>query len=253
MNLSQLQAECSRLLSDPNNDRWSLSVLTTRLNLAQSEIAGYTNCLQVTEDLTPTANTSAVLLAPGGLTTAIFDVIRVTITTTGGDVLPLPGITVEELDIRYPNWRQWSAGQPFTWWYNETNRQLNLVPAPDAANAITNGLQVREARTTDDMVNSTDSAFGGEVALLPYNMAVVHWTVALCFQDDGTPEALAKSKFHRSGSLKNPGEYELFLKRILSEFESSQVVPSSIIFKPQGGRIGTWYIPNKSNPLGGIW
>jgi len=67
--------------------------------------------------------------------------------------------------------------------------------------------------------------------------------------DDGTPEALAKARFHKSGSMLHPGEYEKQLGRIMAEFDSPDIIQSQVLWKPEGGRAGGWGFPSKSNPL----
>jgi len=79
-------------------------------------------------------------------------------------------------------------------------------------------------------------------------MAIVHWVVAQCWMDDGTPEALGKSKFHRSGSIIKPGAYEDEIMRINDEFDNPKL-PRQIKYQKQGGRLGSW-APSKTNPLG---
>ena len=51
---------------------------------------------------------------------------------------------------------------------------MNLVPAPDAANAISSGLRVWEIQKPADLVNSTDVPFGSNTAMIPYHGAIVH-------------------------------------------------------------------------------
>lgn len=243
MNLSELQAEIGRLLNDPRNERWAPDVLTDRINDAMAVIQGYTQALKTAETLTPTANQATV-----NLDADTMDVYRVVITRANGDQFPIEGTYVEDLDYHFPDWRNWSAGDPKTWWYDAGNQQLNLVPKPDSNNAITNGLSVYEIRKPTDLVNSTDIPFDSNNQLVPYHDAIVHFVVAKCWQDDGSPEALAKSKFHMSGSMGSPGQYEGEVQRIIGEFDNPQV-PTSIKWQPQGGRIGGWW-PTKSNPLG---
>lgn len=244
MDLSGMQAECGRLLGDPNNDRWTAAILLARLNIAQVEVQGYTNAVKTAETLTPTA--SVRTLAVNGNT---MDIIRVTKTLSDGSIKPLNGINREELDFRYPDWQQWADGEPLFWFWDPDNMQINLAPKPDANNAITNGLSVWESRQPTAMVNGTDGPFDNSTEMVPYRMSIVHWTVGQCFMDDGTPEALAKSKFHKSGSMLNPGQYEKWIGRIMAELGNPEIIPDNILWQPQGGRVGTWYIPSKSAPL----
>jgi hypothetical protein len=243
MQLSDLQAEIGRLLSDPNNDRWPASVLTTRINLAQTEIQGYCNAVKTTETLTPVANQATLAVNANTM-----DIIRATKTLTTGDVVPFKGMSREELDFQYPTWKQWTSGEPITWWWDGSNQQINLVPVPDASNAITNGITVWEIRKPADLAASTDIPFDSNTGMIPYHLAICHWVAAYCFMDNGTAEALAKSKFHRSGSMQSPGQYELELKRIMEKFDAPEAIPDRILWKPEGGRTGSWG-PSKAFPL----
>lgn len=243
MNLSQLQAEIGRLLNDPQNQRWSQSVITTRVNEAQTEVMGYTDALKTDETLTPTVDTRAVALNAN-----VMDIIRVVITRQNGDQFGLDGTTEYDLDFNYPNWRNLGSGDPRTWFYKAANQTLNLVPPPDSNSAFSNALLVTEVRKPADVSSSTDIPFDSNAQLVPYHMAIVHWVVAQCWLDDGTPESLAKSKFHRSGSLAKPGEFEEQIMRINAEFDNPEV-PQNIKWQKQGGRLGGWW-PSKSNPLG---
>lgn len=244
MNLTGIQAECGRLLGDPSNSRWTTDILTTRANLAQTEIQGQTNAVKTAESVTPVASTRTISLNANTM-----DVVRASKTLTSGSIRPFLGISREQLDFLYPDWQQWTDGEPRFWFYDATNQQVNLVPKPDSGNAITNGMTFWESRKPTDLALSTDVPFDSNNQMIPYHMAIVHWVVAHCFMDDGTPEALGKAKFHKSGNMRNPGEYEKELGRIMAEFDVPEIVPARIMYSPQGGRIGSWLTPSKSNPL----
>lgn len=243
MNLSQIQSECGRLLNDPSNTRWTPDVLTTRINFAQTQIVGFTQALKTTVAYTPTANVSDVLIG------AVLSVYKAYKTKSDGSVVALQSIAVEQLDFMYPQWRQWNPGEPQYWIWNAGSLTVTLAPAPDINNVATGGLRLAEIVIPPDLVNPTDIPFGAEPSLIPYHMTIVHWVVAQCWMDDGIPEALAKAKFHKSGDMTHPGQYELQLARMISEFEVVDAQQNRILFQPQGGRIGQWFIPNKTNPF----
>lgn len=243
--LSLIWSECGRILGDPNHDRWSTDILTTRANQAQREIQAYTNAVKTEANFTTTSGTAYVQLS-----TTTLDVLRVTKIFTDGSIRPLDGTTREELDFLYPDWNQWQSGEPLYWYFDTingaTNARLYMVPAPDA-NVPT--LTVTYSRLPTDMSLSTDTAFDGNLLMSVHYWVIIHWVVGQCFMDDGTPEALTKSKFHRSGNMLNPGEYEKGLGRIMSQFDNASGAQSHILFRPKGGRTTNWYVPNKSNPL----
>lgn len=243
MNLSDLYVECGRLLNDASNDRWPQTVLLSRINDAQRVIQGFTKAIKQDTTYTVTANTQAVTL-----NSRTMDVLRVEITRQNGDIFALQGTTKDDLDFSYPNWRNLDSGEPKTWFYDATNQQLNLVPKPDSNSVVTNGLNVTSIYTPTDLASSTDIPFDSNNQLVPYHDAIVHYVVGKCWQDDGTPEALGKAKFHMSGSMSKPGEFELEIQRILGEFDNP-LVPANIKFAPQGGRLGGVSYPSKSNPL----
>lgn len=243
MTLQYIWNECGRLLNDPNNQRWSTTILTERANKAQTIIQGYTKAIKTSETLTATANQQTVALNANTM-----DVNRVIITRANGDRFPLDGTTVDDLDEDYPTWRNLSAGEPKTWFYDGVGQTLNLVPKPDSNNVVASGLEVEEIRSTTDMSASTDVPFDSNAEMKPYEDAIVAYVVSKCWADDGTPDALGKSKFFRSGSMSKPGEFEKELMRIYGQFNNPRV-PSHIHFEKQGGRLSGWG-PNKANPLG---
>lgn len=244
MNLSELQAEIGRLLNDPGNVRWSPSVLTTRINEAQTVIQGYTKAVKSDDTLTFTANTAGVTLDADTM-----DILRVVVTRPNGDQFELEGSTLDELDFDYPNWRNLDDGTPWTWYYDATNQVLNFVPAPDANAVVTNGLVVTGVHKPADVANSSDIPFDSNNQMVPYHYSIITYVVSMCWNDDGTPDALAKSKFYRSGSMARPGEFENEIMRINAQFDNP-AIPTNIKYQPQGGRIGGWW-PTKSDPLGG--
>lgn len=244
MNLSQIQAEAGRLLNDPFNTRWTPDIITARANIGQAKIQGYTNAVKTPESLTPVAGTRTITLDSDTM-----NIVRATKTLLNGSIKPFEGITREELDFRYPDWQQWQQGEPLFWFYDATNQQINLVPIPDATNAIVNGITVWESRKPADLANSTDIPFDSNNQMTPYHICLVYWIVSQCWADDGTPESLGKSKFFMSGSMLAPGRYEQEIGRILEEFDVPEVVPEQILWEPSGGRTGSWGFPSKSNPL----
>lgn len=249
MLLSELQDEIGRLNGDPSHERWPLDLVNRRINEAQTIVQGYTNAVKTKETLTPTANTATVTLDADTM-----DIVRVTMTRTDGSIFELDGISRESLDFDYPNWMNLSPGEPRLWWYDATNQELNLVPAPDTSNAIASGLFVWEVRKPTDLVNASDIPFDSNNQMIPYNMAIVYWVVSQNWMDDGTPEALAKSRFFKSGVLSNngAGQFEQQIMRILAKFDRPERVPENIKWRPTGGRAGAGNVPTKSNPFAGL-
>lgn len=244
MQLSEIWSECGRLLNDPNNDRWTQSVLTFRANQAQTIVQGYTNAVKTVETLTPVANDPEVSVDSDTL-----DVLRVRLTLPSGTKKLIEGINREELDFRYPDWENWDPGEPTLYWFDATNAKINLVRKPDSDHAISNALSVWEVQKPADMDTSDDVPFASNTPMVPYSYSVVHWVVAQCWMDDGTPEALAKSKFHKSGILERPGEFEKQIMRIREDFDVPVDIPTNILWRPQGGRLGSWGSPTKSYPF----
>lgn len=244
MQVSDFYAEIGRRLADPNNQRWSTDVLLTRMNRSQTKILVMTNAKKEKETLTPVAATATVQLD-----TDVIDVIRVDIQRTNGDWVKLRGYLRDQLDFDIPNWQQMDNGEPQFYWWDGTNQQINLVPAPDSANAITNGLRVWEIQKQPDMSASSDQPFNANAAMIPYHMAIVHDVVADCWIDDGTPEALSKARFHRSGLMDRPGEFELEIKRLLSKFDTPEDIPARILWRPEGGRASQSSAISKGNPF----
>ncbi len=245
MDVSAYYAEIGRLLSDPSNDRWSQSVLLTRMNRSQTKVQILTNAVKTKETLTPVAATKTVQLD-----TDVIDIIRIDIQRTDGSWFKLDGLTRDQLDFKYPNWQQLDDGEPVLYWWDGTNQQVNLVPTPDSSNAITSGLRVWEVQKPADMSATTDLPFGANAAMIPFHDAIVHDVVAQCWMDDGTPEALGKSKFHRSDDFSRPGKFEMEIKKIWQKFDAPEDIPLQILWRPQGGRASGSGLTSKANPLG---
>jgi hypothetical protein len=245
MDLGDLWAEIGRELNDPNNDRWSQAVLTDRANIVATQILGYTNSVKTRESLTPVAGTETV-----SVDSDTMDIIRVDIKNSSGEWVKLQGILRDQLDFEDPNWQQRDDGRPIRYWWDGTNQQLNLVPAPSSEWAQTDGLRVWEVRKPADMDTTDDIPFDSNAAMIPYHMAIVHGVVSLCWMDDATPEAMQKSRFHRSGLMDRPGNFERELKRILAKFDAPEDIPARILWRPQGGRASGRGLRSKSNPLG---
>ena len=241
MNLTQLEGEIARLLSDTSNDRWSLNVLTTRINIAQQVIQGQTNAVKTSESIVLIPQTASY-----SLNASTMDIIRVYKVYTDGSVRPLQGIEREQLDYRYPDWSQWNQGEPMFFYYDASLQTINIAPKPDSS---VGSILVYESRKPADLVNQTDIPFDSNNQMVPYHITICHWVAAQCFLDDGTDAALTKSKFHRSGSMTKPGEYEKQIGRIQAEFDVAEDVPESIMWSPTGGRRGYVYFPGKSNPF----
>lgn len=245
MDVSSLYSEIGKLLGDPNNDRWSQATLLTRMNLAATKILVLTNSVKTLETLTPTASTNEVQLD-----TDVIDIIRVHIKNSSGEWKPLDGIFREQLDFDDPDWQQRDDGEPVRWAWDGTNQQIILVPAPSSEWAQTNGLRVWEIQKPADMSSSSDVPFSSNAAMIPYHMAIAYWTAAQCFMDDGTPEALAKSRFHRSEMMARPGNFEREIMSINAKFDAPEGIPARILWRPEGGRATKSGFITKSNPLG---
>jgi len=244
MNVSDIYEECGRLLNDPNNDRWTTAILLDRINVAQTAVLAYSNAVKTKESLTPVAGTAEV-----SLDSDTMDIIRVHIKNSSSEWKKLDGILKDQLDFTDPGWRNRDDGEPVAYTWDGTNQQLTLVPAPTSEWAQSNGLEVWEVQKPADVSATSDIPFGSNNAMIPYHMAIVYWVVAQCWMDDGTPEALGKSKFHRTDDFSRPGKFENEIQKLRKKFDSPKDIPARILWRPEGGRLGT-RAQAKSNPLG---
>ncbi|HUV26996.1 MAG TPA: DUF6682 family protein [Anaerolineales bacterium] len=245
MQRSDIETEIGRLLGDPNHDRWSVTALRDRTQEAQIAVQALTNAIRTVETLTPTAETQEVDINDNTI-----DIIRATITDSDGDILALEGRSRSDLDFYVPNWENQDSGKPTHFFYDASNNQLVLYPKPSADYAIADALKVWEVRIPEELTGDTDEPFDNNAAMQAYANSIVHWVVAQCWMDDGTPEALGKSRFHKSGSIENPGEFEKYIRLINAKFNAPSVIPARIKWYPQGGRVGGRRV-SKSNPFGG--
>lgn len=242
MNLGEIHAECGRLLNDTNNERWITDVLTIRANRSQTKVLGYTNAIKSTELIDVVASSAAYVLSDN-----VLDVLTVVLYDANGVAVRLTPIDRFELDFKEPNWRNYEAGTPRYYFWDATGNFVTLVPAPNYS--YTDGLRPRTVNVPADMSATTDVPFDANAYMVPYHMAIAHDVVADCWMDDGTPEALAKSKFHRSGLFERPGEFEKQIMRIREDFDAPTDVPSRILWRPQGGRVGRGGRVSKDYPF----
>ncbi len=245
MQVSEFYSVIGGKLGDPNNDRFSQAKILAALNRSQTKILVLTNSVKTKETLTATAAQATVQLD-----TDVIDILRIDIQRTNGEWVKLRGFHRDQLDFEDPNWQQRDDGEPVCYWWDGTNQQLNLVPAPDANNAIASGLRVWEIQKPADMSVVSDQPFGSNAAMIPYHDALVHDVTADLIQDDKTPEAFATSRFHRSNDWQRPGEFEAAIKRINSKFDTPEDIPVRILWRPEGGRASKAGVITKSNPLG---
>lgn len=238
-----MDAEIGRLLGDPNHDRWSLDTLHTREEEAQSVIQALTGAVRTIETLTPTLDTKEVTVNANTI-----DIVRATITDTDGNVWPLEGRSIADLDYYVPNWQNNDSGQPVNISYDASNHQVILTPKPNSSFVVTDGLKIWEVRIPTAMTDDTSEPFEANAAMQAYANSINHWVTAQCWMDDGTPEALSKARFHKSGSLENPGEFEKYIRLINSKFNAPSIIPERIKWSPQGGRLGGTR-PSKSFPF----
>lgn len=244
MQRSEIDEQVGRLLGDPNHTRWTTDVIHAREELAQQEIQALTNAVKTVETLTPTANTAEVTVDSGTL-----DILRVTLTESDGTINVIDGRTREDLDFYEPTWPNLTADKPKTYYFDASNRNVVLVPPPSSTYAVSNALKVWEVRIPTAMTGDTSVPFDNTLLMKAYHMAIVHWTVAICFMDNGDQESLAKSKFHKTNDMNNPGEYEKVLKLINAKFDSPADIPARVMWYPQGGRRNMVGRPSKSAPL----
>jgi hypothetical protein len=244
MDVSDFYGEIGRKLGDPNNERWSQAVILERLNRSQARVQALTNAVKTKETLTPVSGTAEV-----SVDSDVMDIIRVHIKNSSGEWKPLEGILMDQLDFKFPNWQQMDDGEPLAWTWDGTNQQLTLIPAPNDSWAVADGLRVWEIQKPADMDDSADVPFSSNAAMIPYHPALIHDVVAECWQDDATPEAIGKAKFHRSNDFSRPGEFEKEIKLIRAKFDAPQAIPASILWRPQGGRASKNGVRSKGNPL----
>ena len=245
MDVSDFYSEIGRKLNDVNNERWSQAIILERLNRSMTRVLALTNAVKTLETLTPVAGTETV-----SLDADVMDIVRVHIKNSSGEWKPLQGILKDQLDFEDPDWQNREDGEPIRWTWDGTNQDLILVPAPDSEWAQTDGLRVWEIQKPADMSASSDVPFSSNAAMIPYHPALIHDVVADCWQDDGTPEALAKAKFHRSGDFSRPGQFELEIKLIRSKFDAPQSIPARILWRPEGGRASKVGLRTKDNLFG---
>jgi len=245
MDRQSLETEIGYLLGDPQHSRWSVTKLRERIEYAQQQVQALTNAIKQVNTYTPVADTKEVTVGSD-----IVDITRATFTDSSGEIRPLTGKSRIDWDFYHPNWENEDSGLPTEFSYDASNRQVILRPKPSSDHANADALKLWEVNIPTVLSGSTSEPFEANQAMQNYAMSIVHWVVAQCFQDDGTPEALSKSRFHRSNNVDDPGEFEKWIKLINSKFNAVTEIPARVKWYPQGGRVGGIGRPSKTNPLG---
>lgn len=256
MQRSDLEAEISRLLGDPNNTRWSTSVIDSTLDAAEIDVQKWTNAIKQSNSYTPTASSPYVIV-----NTKLLDVLTANFVLADGTIKgPKKGfnpISRWDLDFNRPNWQNESPGEPVLWTFDASNDRVILVPAPDSSNANANALRLLEVATPTTPISqgtSTSVPFDANALMVPYHRALIYYVVGERLKDNNDTDSLTKAKFFKSNDLQAPGEYEREIKQILMKFDVPEAIPAGVKYQPTGGRISGGGMNQKSNPLGwGLW
>lgn len=249
---SDLEAEVARQLGDPNNTRWTTAIIDLRLDAAELDIQKQTNAVKTSSTYTPVAEVKEVVVSAN-----IIDILRATYTLADGTVKTdkrgFQPISRWDLDFQRPNWQNESSGEPMLWSFDASTKSIILTPKPSAANVNTNCLtllEVRQVTTPLSQGTASSSPFDGNSLMVPYHRALVYYAVAECLKDNDDQISLQKSKYFKSNSLTEPGEYEAQIKMILMKFDVPEAIPAKVQFQPTGGRMsGNAVWPGKANPL----
>lgn len=251
MQRSDLESEVARLLGDPGFTRWTTAIIDSRLDAAQIDVQKYAKAVKITTSYTPAANVATVTVSD-----QIIDVLRATYTLPDGTIKTADRgfrpINRYQLDADRPNWPNEAAGEPVLWTFDASNRNVILIPMPDAANAIANALTLLEVRqpTALSAGSSASIPFDSNALMVPFHRALIYWATAECLRDNADEASMSKAKYFRSDNRQQPGLYETELRQIMSLFDVPEAVPARVTFKPSGGRLGSPGQLTKSNPLG---
>lgn len=253
MQRSDLEAECGRLLGDPNFSRWSTTVIDTRLVSAEIDVLKWTNAVKKTATYTPVAESSYVIVSSN-----LLDILAANYVLPDGTIKGpkrrFDPISRWDLDFNRPNWQNEESGEPVLWTFDASNARVILVPKPSSADVGTLQLLEVETPTTPINTDSTTVPFDNNALMVPYHRALVYWVVSECLKDNNDSESLQKARYFRSNDITAPGEYEKEIKQILMKFDVPEAIPAGVKFQPQGGRVSGYGLNQKSNPLGwGLW
>jgi hypothetical protein len=119
---SELWAEEGRLLNDPNNERWTTSGAASAQQPGANRRSGLHQRRQDNRNPDPDRRGPRSDGRLGHLGHhARSDHVAV------GQKKIIEGINREELDYRYPNWENWTSGEPSLYWFDGSNAKINLV------------------------------------------------------------------------------------------------------------------------------
>ncbi|MFA5234520.1 MAG: hypothetical protein WC390_08990 [Sulfurimonas sp.] len=195
MNRGDLRDECRRLLrdTDTTNQRWTDTVLNTRINYAQKEFVKRTRCIEVSTYTTTIVGVSTYAINSSNILASrrVSYAIK-PLTTTTTYYKEMEYMTKEGMDTKYPYWESADGSDPKRYFY-EADR-IVIYPKPSTTTyAGYNFLKHEYYALADDMDDDTDVPFNGLVYLYSYHETLKWYVCYLCAID--TNDTAAQSSF----------------------------------------------------------
>jgi len=179
---SDIRTQARYLLLDKSTDTtkqtWTDSMLNTRIEMAQIEIARKTLCLERTTYYTTYMSTRGYAL-PSDL--LLINRVAYYVLKTTNVYQRITRWTLAGIDEDNNYWQQLADGQPQKYYLWASS--INIVPAPNSSYAGESRLQIDYFKIPDTLSSDTSIPFDGEYRLYPYHPLLIYYVVAWCKRD----------------------------------------------------------------------
>jgi len=196
--LSEIRIRINDAKADTNNQHYSSSTLTTRINMVQEFIAKETLCLEaristpsITGQREYTFNSD--IIKPYRMAYYIAN-------SNPPSYQRLEWYSMTALD-KTPTWEDVSADLP-TRFYTR-GQKYGLVVAPSSVYASTYAVQIDYYKKPNALTTGTDVPFDGDVLLYAYHELIIKGVVIMCLEKEQDTTALKQEYYILLGKMKD--------------------------------------------------
>lgn len=195
---NDLRVKIGDAKADINNRHWSDSILNTRINIVQDEIAKETLCIQARISTTTVANQreynyNSDVIVPFRMSYMINSTSYTVYMATSAAYKKLEFKTIAGLDNDSSNWENATPGLPMK--YYERGQTYGLYPAPSTVYASTWAVQIDYYKKPTALSSDNDIPFDGDVLLYSYHKLLIYGVVIMCREDDRLDVSSIKTEY----------------------------------------------------------
>jgi len=183
--------------TDTNNRHWSDTILNSRINIIQDEIAEATLCLQARIS-TPTVaeqreyNYNSDVIAPIRIAYMVNSTSATVYLSTTAAYKRLEYVTVAGLDKTY-GWESATSNLPTK--YYERGSKYGFYPTPSAVYSSTWAVQIDYFKRPDALTVDTTAPFDQDVLLYSYHKLLILGVVIMCREDERMDTSALKTEY----------------------------------------------------------